>query len=417
MMDKLCNMRPLAWLLAACVWPVAGQCANWSFDPRVEVGGQTDDNYRLLPSGYQESVSGAFGDVRLDMHTVDPVNQLRFSPGVHATWFPNSSDDDSTDPYAEFFVAHRGLRSTATLTSSYIKETVVRSDRAAADTTGGLGNPDTGDSGFIALRNRLQLISVLPSFTHELTARDSLDVNLNYTNARYDKFIPNTNVGYVHWGADIAFDHALTERQSFLVHALFSRNDPDTPPGAGVNATTNAYGLMGEWRYRVTDVAQAYVRAGGQRSQFEATGNIPSKSDTTYIAGAGVNWTYQVTRLFVDLTRTVDPSSTGYSIERNQLRFQISRNFTPLFSGFFAARAMSDKAADPRATYRDRTYGVASIGVEERLRPQWTIRGQYDYTYQDYARDGFGPERSNMFQLSLVYEPKRETASVGRYQR
>ena len=133
MMDKLCNLRSLAWVLAACVWPMAAQCANWSFDPRVEVGGQTDDNYRLLPSGYQQSVSGAFGDLRLDMHTVDPVNQLRFSPGVHATWFPNSSDDDSTDPYAEFFVAHRGLRSTATLTSSYIKETVVRSDPRMTD--------------------------------------------------------------------------------------------------------------------------------------------------------------------------------------------------------------------------------------------------------------------------------------------
>lgn len=411
-------MRPLAGVLAACLCPLMSHGANWSFDPRVEVGGQYDDNYRLLPPGYHQSVSGAFGDARVDIHTVDPVNELRFSPGVRSAWFPNSSDDDSTDPYAEFYTAHHGVRSTAVLAASYIKESVVRSDRAASGTGGGLGNPDSGDSGFVALRNRLQYISVLPSFVRELTARDSLSANFIYSNARYEKFIPNTNVGYSHVGADLAFNHALTERHSFLVHALFSRNDPDTPAGAAaVNGVTNSYGLMGEWKYLLTDVAQAYVRAGGQRSQFAAVGANPAKSDTTYIAGAGVTWNYQVTQLFLDLTRTVDPSSTGYSIERDQVRFQISRSLTPLLLGFVSARAFTDKAADHRVTFRDRSYAVGSIGIEKRFYREWSVRGQFNYTYQDYANDGLGAAKSNMFELSLAYEPRRETASVGRYRR
>lgn len=406
----------LSW--AACFWPVAGYCANWSIDPRVEVGGQTDDNYRLLPSGFHDSVSGLFGDARFDIHTIDPVNELRFTPGVHATWFPSTSEEDSTDPYAEFFTAHHGERTTASMQASYIKQTVVRSNLAAVGTNGELGNPDSGDAGYIAVRNRQQLISVAPTLIHEFTPRDSLNVNLNYTNASYDRYIPNFNVGYAHYGADIAFSHAFSERQAWLIHGLFTRNDPDEPAGStGNNSTANAYGLMGEWRYRVTDVAQAYVRAGGQRSQFSATGTLPSRSETTYIAGAGVNWNYQITRLFLDLTRTVDPSSTGYSIERNQLRFQITRNLTPLVSGFVAVRALSDKAADTRAVFRGRNYGIGSIGLEKRFLRQWSVRGQYNYTYQDYKGDGFGREVSNMFELSVVYEPRRETASVGRYQR
>ncbi len=406
----------LPLVLATCAWPVAGHGENWSFDPRVEVGAQSDDNYRLLPSGFHDSVSGGYGDVRLDIHTVDPVNELRFSPGVHSSWFPNSRDDQSTDPYADFVASHRGQKSTASVLATYIKESVVKSDRVTTDAGGGLGSPDAGDSGFISLRNKRELVTVLPAFTYDVTQRDTLNLNLSYSNASYDKFIPNTNVGYMHAGAQIGVAHAVTERHSFGVSGFFTRNDPDTPPGAAVaNGNTNSYGVLGEWRLKVSDVSQAYARAGVQRSKFDRVSNTGlSAQETTYVAGAGVNWSFQVTQLFLDLTRTVDPSSTGYSIERNQVRLRASRNLSALLSGFVAVRAFKDKAADPSATFRARTYSVASVGLEKRFLREWSVRGEYDFTHQDFE-NGLGPGNSNAVLVSIIYEPRRETQSVGRY--
>ncbi len=410
--------RSLALVLAVAIWPVAGHCENWSFDPRVEVGAQADDNYRLLPDGFHDSVSGGYGDLRLDIHTVDPVDELRFSPGVRSTWFPNSREEESTDPYAELLASHRGLKSTASLLANYIDESVTKSDRVNPGAGGGLGNPDTGDSSYIVLRNRRQLVNVLPAFTYDFTQRDTLELNLNYANASYDKFIPNTNVGYMHAGAQISMAHAVSERHTFAVRGTFARNDPDNPPNATTqNGNTNSYALLGEWRFKASEVSQAYARMGVQRSKFDrvaATG--ASAQQTTYVAGAGVNWSFQITQLFFDLTRTVDPSSTGYLVERNQARLRVTRDLTPLLSGFVAARAFKDKALDSTASFRERTYAVATVGLEKRFLREWAVRAEYDFTHQDY-QDGIGPGISNALLLSLIYEPRRETQSVGRYRR
>jgi hypothetical protein len=402
---------------AACLCSAAARAENWTIEPRVEVGAETDDNYRLLPINANDSVSGGFGDVRFDIHTVDPVNELRFAPGVRATWYPNSKDDQSTDPYAELEASHRGEKSLMALNAGYIKQSVVNSDRVTSDIGGGLGNPGGGDSGYIALRNRRQLITVNPSLTYNLTQLDKLDVLLTYADANYEKYIPNTNVGYVAVGAQLGLTHALTERHSVTGRVVYSRNDPDTPPGVTLrNSKTDSYGLQGEWTMRVSDLSQAYARLGVQRSKFDRVATGGSDTQNTYVAGAGVNWSFQVTQIFLDLTRTVDPSSSGFSVERNQVRMRVTRQFTPLTSGFFALRGIKDQALDSGAVFRDRSYGVATLGAEMRFRREWSLRAEYDYTRQKYKGDP-GPGKSNAFMLSVVYEPKRETDSVGRYRR
>ena len=151
-----------------------------------------------------------------------------------------------------------------------------------------------------------------------------------------------------------------------------------------------------------------------QRTSFDATALTPSRTDTTYVAGTGIDWTFQVTKVFVDITRSVDPSGAGSSVQRNQVLGRVTRAFAPLFSGFVAARFLKDSAADGNNGFDGRTYGIGSVGFEWRFLRAWSLTGQYDYTRQKYQ---LSPEaaKSNAVTLTISYEPHRETATIGSF--
>jgi hypothetical protein len=272
-----------------------------------------------------------------------------------------------------------------------------------------LGNPNGGDSGYIALRNRKQTLEVAPKVVFDLAPRHRLEIAANYSDITFDRFIPETNQDYTAAGASVGWAFDYSQRTTLIGRVVYSRNDPD-----GDRNTTNSYGLQGEWSRQVTDTGQAYVRLGVQRTKFQQHLAGGPDSSTTYVAGAGMNWNYQVTHVFLDATRTVDPNATGFSVERNQLRARITRDFTPLFAGFIGARAYKDQAADSRASFRERKYAVGNLGIEWRFLRAWTLSAEYSFTRQKYSTDT-DPAKSNAGLISIIYEPHRETASVGRY--
>ena len=87
-----------------------------------------------------------------------------------------------------------------------------------------------------------------------------------------------------------------------------------------------------------------------------------------------------------------------------------------MVTGFVSARIISDRAIEANATFRNRDYATAAVGLEKRIGREWAVKGEYDYTRQRFEGE-FGPGKSNSFLLSVVYEPHRETESVGRYRR
>ena len=181
---------------------------NWQYNPRVEVGGQADDNYRLLPNGNEQSVSGGLIDAQLEFQSLDPVNDIRIAPSVHATYFPNAKDDDSTNPALDFDWLHRGQRISGGASGSYSKESVVSSERLGTDfggigTGGGLGNPIGGDSGYVAIRNKREMGQLHPTLNIELNERRRLEFAADYYHVKFDQDIPGLTVGYTSYGASV----------------------------------------------------------------------------------------------------------------------------------------------------------------------------------------------------------------------
>jgi hypothetical protein len=291
-----------------------------------------------------------------------------------------------------------------------MKESDLKFDRATNDpASGNLGNPIGGDSGYLTIHNRVQVINVTPSATVTLTPRDHLELAANYMFAKYDQVIPGSNVGYTDVSASVGYGYDLTPRDTFTIQAMVGRNDPDGPSNA-----TDSYGLQAGWGRHVSESAQIYARVGAERFKYDQVSAGGSSKSTSVIAGAGINWTFQVSQLFVDLTRTVDPSAAGLSVERDQIRLKFNRSLTPKTSVYAGARALRDDAADSRPNFNKRTYAIATLGFEWRPLRAWSVTGEYNFTHQKFTNDPQAA-KSNSFMLSLVYEPHREVASVGRY--
>jgi hypothetical protein len=380
--------------------PASAVAADWQFNPRVELGALADSNYRLLPSGAAESVAGGFADVVLQLRSLSPIDELLVTPAVHAIRFPSSREDNSTDPSLEVNYTHHGQTLTAGLLGAYSKASVTRTDRASVDNSGGdLGNPVPGDSGYVIVRNRRELTEFSPSVAYAFTQRNRLLVVADYVGAAYDHEIPGFYVGYRNLGGSVGLAHDYSPRTTLTLRARFSQYDPN-----GSFLTTNSYGLEGEWGRHVSEISQAYVRLGALRSVFGQQGAVTSPAVTSVVGGAGFNWDFRPTQLFLDATRTLDPNARGYCILRDQLRLRVERKLTVKSAILMGVRAYQDTAIGNSALFPQRNYLTGTLGVRWRFERSWTIAAAYDYVRQRYQVDPASAE-SNSGTLSVIYQP------------
>ena len=89
-------------LLAAAPHALAQQ---WVLEPRVEVGGIYDDNYRMTNTPGQEiEVTGAGVEALLRARRATAKSSFEITPEIHSTFFPDESSEESTD----YFLAMSG---------------------------------------------------------------------------------------------------------------------------------------------------------------------------------------------------------------------------------------------------------------------------------------------------------------------
>ena len=386
-----------------------GWSADWEFNPRVELGVLADNNYHLNQPGHHDRVRGLFTNVLLQLRSVGQINEFTFTPWIHATQFDrsNTSSDSSTDPTVEADFTHHGLTYTAGVTGRYADESVARTDRAPSSitgnvTAGGLGNPVGGDSGYLTISDRRQMVIVTPSASFELTQRNHLQFHGDFENVDYDRVIPGYYVGFTNIDGSVGVAHDLSQRSTLTLRVRYNQYNPDLS-----FSIVDSYGLEGEWGRHVSELAQAYVRVGAMHSHFTPSIATPATADVTnFVGGAGMNWAFQAMQVFLDATEEVQPNATGYSVVRDQLRLRLTKSLSPKFTVIIGGNGYRDRATGNVQQFNDRKLAVGSLGLEWRFLRAWSLTGQYTYTWQKYQADPAAAV-SNAALISFVYEPNR----------
>ena len=136
-------------------------------------------------------------------------------------------------------------------------------------------------------------------------------------------------------------------------------------------------------------------------------GATDSGSETGFEGGIGADWTFQVTRLFIDATASVEPNASGRIIQREQLRLRLERQFGPRTNGWVGARYQRDTAlTEDINAFNDRDYATGTLGLEWRMTRDFSLVGQYDARWQEFENDT-SDRTGNAFQLSVVYQWRR----------
>ena len=148
----------VAALSLFCVSPAA-IAADWEVLPQISVGAYVNDNYTLAPDTVVPvEVEGAQIHAELGLRATTQLTEFSLTPRIESTIFPDDEEWDSDDFYLRLNWNHERERFMAGLRADYSDETTVKSELPSSDDDGGLGEPDGGDDGIVAVDNNRQKV-------------------------------------------------------------------------------------------------------------------------------------------------------------------------------------------------------------------------------------------------------------------
>jgi hypothetical protein len=371
--------------------------ADWELNPRIEAGYLYDDNYRLTIPGTEIDVTGPLLDAEMEWRALTPTSEFSFTPRVRATYFPDASELDTVDYFADLDWRRRGQRLNTRVRGEFSHQDIVSSEQPDVDDGGDLGEPDLGDSGRAFTDNRRMRYALRPSMSFDVSERRELQFEAGYADVSFDEQISNAQVDYTTVDAAAGLLTRLSETSTLTTRLRGARYDI-----TGREETT-AYGAELQWDRRSVTETRSYWRVGAQNVELE-----DGSSELTWLAGAGVILVAGRNELFLDLSRNVGPSSAGVLVARDQLRLRWTRAFTPRLSLLAGLRGTHDEDLDDTdlARFTERSYAIGDIGLQWRWQEEFSLRLTYDYTWQEFE-DAVEDATSSGAMVSVTYQPSQ----------
>jgi opacity protein-like surface antigen len=377
--------------------------ADWHFDPKITLNAQSDDNHRMTDvPGQEVDVFGAELDGQLTLRAEMPRGSFRLIPRLRSTFYPDDPDEEINNQYLRLIAERRGERSQSAFDALYSRvETLGRYfPGAGVDDDDDLGEPDPGDDISRSTDgNRREQLDVTPRIAFDLTERLGLELGFGYQDVSYDDQIADEREDYSNLDGSVALRFRTSPTKSIAVGVGASRFEPDD------GTSTDAHTLTAEWSNQISEVSQVFVRGGASRVE-SGDGTGGSDWNTGFTGGAGVRWSFEVTRVFLDVSRYLDPNASGRMVERDQLRFELRRQVSPLTTIFLNARGIRDSQARNDDIFQKREYAATGMGFDWRMTQKFTLGGGYRYAWRKYDGDP-NDAASNEFYLGITYEPHR----------
>jgi hypothetical protein len=373
--------------------------ADWSLDPRVTLNGVWDDNRRLTPIHGQEiEVWGAEIVAELGINAETPRSSFYMTPRVRSTFYPDESALETTNGFFDMGYEGRGQRSKAGFDAFYSRQETVGNFFPDAQGGGGLGNPDPGeDIGNSPVTNVERRFRFRPTAEFELTQRVVLDVDLGYLDVAYDQQEANERQDFTSGFLRGALGYRVTPQQTLSIRLEGGRYEPKD----GENQDSQVLEL--EWANQLSEISRLYFRGGSSRVQ--TTDDLgQQKWETGFSGGAGVQWHFEVTDLFLDATHMLDPSPSGRVEERDQVRLRLERQLSQVTTVFFGVRGIQDNRPQV-GNLQDRKYWTAEAQFNWRFKRDWSLGGGYEYVWRDEENDP-NPAEANRLHLGVTYHPQ-----------
>jgi len=380
----------------------AAAAADWRVEPRVDLTYTADDNNRMTSVAANEiSVSGAELDALLSIIALTPQSTFRMVPRIRTTYYPDEPDDEVTDGFLRMNWDYRGERSRSNVDVNYAHRTVLGRffpDGATPD-DGGLGEPDPGSgSGRTADPTDQDDLQIRPRFIFEMTERTALVARLLYQDVQFDEQELDDRVDFTNSRGELGLRYQTSPTATLTFMGGASLYEPET----GLDSD-GQYATL-EWANDVSDTSRIFFRGGANRVKTD--GAADPDWQTGFNGGAGIQWQFEVTELFLEYNHYMDPSTSGQMINRDQFRGQVVHQLSEKSYLNFAGRAVRDQDPGSNGSFVDREFLSASIGYEWRFARQFSAVAGYEVNWQSYEDEPRNAV-SNRFYLGASWQPRR----------
>jgi hypothetical protein len=403
---QIITVAALAVCFASVFPPRSATAAEWSLGPEAKLSGRYEDNARLSEDGDEDEIWGGALDLALVGERRTDRTSLSFRPRLYFDRY-DDSDEDSDDQYLDVFFKSKGQRSRFDFRGNLSNEQVRRGeDSSVGFEESELDETDDSTSGRINRRRDRLRWRVRPEYTFSLNQRTRIGAGGQYIDVDYNNEAPGEALDYTDATGELFFERDLSEKNRLRVTAFGSKYEADR-----ISNDSTSYGGGLRFERDVTETFTWHAAAGAQSTDIEAGDSDQlDETQTSYIFSTGMRREWELTRFQAEVSRSVDPSGSGFLKTRDGIRLNLRRQLRPRWSTFVGVYAFKDDDVDDMVEANRRDHVRGDVRLTWQASRTWFIEGGYQYTYQDYDETP-GDADSNEFSLGVIYRPNRKTWS------
>lgn len=379
----------------------SGHAAEWTIAPDFRVGSHSNDNARLSEGDDKIKIWGAFADLGGLAQWRSETASVLIRPRLRSSWYPGDEDEESDDQYLDFTARQRGQRADWTLGGNYSRETVIRGELTRVEFDDpDIDSPDLDATGRVDQPSRRTIWRLAPRFSYELTERNTAGVGLSYMDVQYSPQVSGLS-DYTDAIIEGFHFYDLSPTSRFRTAVFASRYETDA-----IDNESTSYGIKGRYEREFTEVYDAYVEVGAQRTELEGGfDNELEDSSNGFLFDAGVRRTWERTEIRLAGGRFLQPSGAGSLRETDQLRLNLRHQFRPRWYGELSGVVLSTDVLDSADDADRRDYYDLRARVGYELSRAWTVEASYARRRQDY-KDTPGTASANETYLTVNYQPR-----------
>jgi len=222
---------------------------------------------------------------------------------------------------------------------------------------------------------------------------------VGYLDVTFDEQVEGDREDYTSVSADAAYRYLLSETKSVALRVRGRQYDPAD------DDATDSQAVEVEWANRLSETSQVYVRGGSNRVE-EIDDFGKSDWNTGFTGGAGARWEFEVSELLFEVTRGLDPNSSGRLVARDELRLRYAHSVSPLTRLLVSVRGVKDGSTNSQDEFQERRFVTASLGFDWRMTRQFTLGGAYQYVWRSIEDEPEDAQSNRLF-LGVTWEPHR----------
>lgn len=385
--------------LAAMACPVFVWAAEWTLQPSVAVAVGRDDNPTLSP-GVSRSVNSTHIAPQLRVDGTTETSEIKLNLAANATKYSDEGIDDTQEQSLTLSSFNRATERSRVGLDAELRREILYDYVAQESGTGDLRNVDVG---LVRTEVRRDGLVASPSWNYALSELSSVRLKYRADDVGYTNTVSNNLVDYKQQDISVEYIGRVTIQDNLSLLVATSAYRPDV---GGHESDTSR--LFVGWSRAFSETANGRLFFGPSRTTEKSAAGEETSSG--FAVEVGATQRSELTTLDTVVSRDIQPSGAGRSVESTQLRLNYGLKLSPHTELVMRARTFRNEVLEGSDPAVDRRYTELAPEFRWQLAPEWFVSAAYIFRKQKFDAEPNSAESKAVF-IALAFVSRRLGAS------